>query len=223
MMIFIQSRPLSSRWRHLNLPLAGPEVSVVKSHRIKSTFAAIILVVLFATPVGIGLVFATSPHSERTSTVIVANVSAIPADGLPHRYPVTVSHRNAWATGSPHIVGYLFLRRSQDSLGIRAFAATHSPTFNIPVSFDAQIGKFVSDCWSVEFDSDGRSLSPGFEDLQHIPVAVASDVVTVQLYSDRPTFQDLKSVGVDPDRGSGMVPPRFKSLFNGVGLRRSVR
>ena len=160
----------------------------MQSNRIKSTSAAIIIAVLLATPVGIGLVFATSPHSEPASTAIVANVSAIPADGLPHRYPVTVSHRNAWATGSPHVVGYLFLRRSQQSSRITAFAATHSPTFNIPVSFDAQNGKFASACWSVEFDSDGRSLSPGFEDLQRIPVAVAGDVVTVQLHSGRPTW-----------------------------------
>lgn len=157
------------------------EVEDVISYRIKSIAAATIIVVLFATPFAIGFVFAMASNLDGATNGAITDLANIPADGLPHKFAITVPQRNAWAAGTPQVVGYVFLRRSLKPATVTGLAATHSYPLNIPVEFDAQDDRFTSICWHVEFDSDGRSLNPGIPDLQHVPVTLAGDVVTAQL------------------------------------------
>jgi len=154
------------------------EVAIM-THYFKCISAAVVTLALLVVPMGIGLAFVVTPVAETAPPAFVVAVAQdIPADGLPHRFPVMAARRNVWSLAPPETVDYVFLQRSSDTSEVTAMSAWHS-RFKIPVEFIASEQRFVSVCWDVEFDSYGHALTTGFDDLRRFPVVVVDQGMQV--------------------------------------------
>jgi hypothetical protein len=146
-------------------------------------FAVLLLCLLAAIPVGLGTVFLLDPLREDTPTewARVAELTSIPDDGIPHRFPVYVSKRDAWTRLPDRVIGSVYLTRSARADSVTALRATHHSKLFIPVEYDARDGVFESVCWNVRFSTSGVCLDnkDGMEDLESLRTRVVDGIVLV--------------------------------------------
>lgn len=96
--------------------------------------------------------------TEGADAVLVTSLNSLPEDGLPRRFPVIASHRDAW-NRMPHVpVGAVYLRRL-DGRRVQAFnvICPHAGCF---VDFDGSEKRYHCPCHNSRFALDGRIADP---------------------------------------------------------------
>ena len=96
--------------------------------------------------------------SETGDAVRVTSLNALPEDGLPRRFAVVASHRDAW-NRMPHVpVGAVYLRRTGEGR-VQAFnvICPHAGCF---VDFNPSAKAYHCPCHNSSFALDGRIADP---------------------------------------------------------------
>ena len=124
-------------------------------------FASIIGAVLGLVPLGAGLVVLLDPLRRRASengAVRVASLEAVPADGIPRKFPVLATRVDAWNKYSQVPVGAVYLRRTPDGkLLALNVVCPHAGCF---VDFLAGSGHFHCPCHNSSFAVTGKVDDP---------------------------------------------------------------
>lgn len=113
-------------------------------------------------PVAAGLWAFLDPlrRSGGTATFLpVADLAAIPDDGLPRQFPVLADRVDAWTGFASEPVGAVYLRRERGSRDVRALSATcpHAGCF---VDLEKGGGCFRCPCHNSSFTLDGGIVAP---------------------------------------------------------------
>jgi Rieske Fe-S protein len=85
----------------------------------------------------------------------IASLEAIPADGVPRRFPVIADQINAWNFVPQQPVGAVYVRRQADSDSIQVFQAT-CPHAGCSVATSPDGSAFHCPCHNSSFDLDGK-------------------------------------------------------------------
>lgn len=112
-------------------------------------------------PLASGLVVFLDPLRRSNglgSLIPVAPLDAVPADGIPHEFPVIAERVDAW-NRSLEPIGAVYLRRGANGSAIECLTATcpHAGCF---VSFDGPSGTFKCPCHNSQFTPDGAIIEP---------------------------------------------------------------
>lgn len=123
--------------------------------------AAVLGGAALATPVGAGLVVFLDPWRAPRGAGAwsrVARLSALPADGVPRRFPVLAERVNAWTRQPARPVGAVYLRRT----GEQAVQALHAtcPHAGCLVDYAPASGAFLCPCHNSTFAVDGAVNDP---------------------------------------------------------------
>jgi Rieske Fe-S protein len=114
------------------------------------------------TPLAAGLWAFFHPLSRRSAAarfVPVADLSAIPADGVPRRFPVVTDRTDAWTGYAAEPVGAVWLRREAGSDVVQALSAT-CPHAGCSVEMAAVGTCFRCPCHNSEFTFAGGIVDP---------------------------------------------------------------
>jgi menaquinol-cytochrome c reductase iron-sulfur subunit len=114
------------------------------------------------TPLAAGLWAFFHPLGRRSAMarfVPVANLSAIPADGVPRRFPVVTDRMDAWTGYAAEPVGAVWLRREAGSDVVQALSAT-CPHAGCSVEMAAGGTCFRCPCHNSEFTFGGGIVHP---------------------------------------------------------------
>ena len=137
------------------------------------------------TPLAAGLWAFLDPLGRRSAAarfVPVADLSAIPADGVPRRFPVVTDRKDAWTGYAAEPVGAVWLRREAGSAVGQALSAT-CPHAGCAVEMAAGGSCFRCPCHNSEFTFAGgiREPSPSPRPMDALDCRVGEDgAVAVQ-------------------------------------------
>lgn len=151
---------------------------------LKRLLAGIIGAVLGLVPVGAGLTVFLDPLRRKTSArsaVRVATLDALPADGVPRKFPVLADRVDAWNKFARVPIGSVYLLRTSDGR-LRAFNVI-CPHAGCAVDFKDKLGKFECPCHNSTFTADGKvddPSSPSPRGLDSLEVEVRSGIVWVK-------------------------------------------
>jgi len=113
-------------------------------------------------PVGVGL-WAFLDPLRRTSGAAtflpVAELSAVPDDGVPRQFPVIADRIDAWTGFAAEPIGAIYLRREKGSREVEALSATcpHAGCF---VEIESTGRCFRCPCHNSSFTLDGGIVPP---------------------------------------------------------------
>jgi Rieske Fe-S protein len=128
---------------------------------IEGIFASIIGAILGLVPLGAGLVVLLDPLRRRASesgAVRVASLEAVPADGVPRKFPVLATRVDAWNKYSQVPIGAVYLRRTPEGkLLALNVVCPHAGCF---VDFLAESGHFHCPCHNSSFAVTGKIDDP---------------------------------------------------------------
>ena len=128
---------------------------------IAGIFASLIGSVLGLVPLGAGLVVLLDPLRRRasdTGAVRVASLEAVPADGVPRKFPVLATRVDAWNKYSQVPIGAVYLRRTPEGkLLALNVVCPHAGCF---VDFLAESGHFHCPCHNSSFAVTGKIDDP---------------------------------------------------------------
>jgi len=131
-------------------------------------------------PVAAGLAVILDPIRRKAGStganIRVASLSALPADGVPRKFPVIASRIDAWNRYPDVPVGAVYLRRTGEK-EIAAFnvACPHAGCF---VDFLSEKGSFLCPCHNSTFAVDGKindPKSPSSRGLDTLEVEIRDD------------------------------------------------
>jgi len=132
--------------------------------------------VLGLVPFGAGLIVLLDPlrrHAAAGNAVLVTTLDALPADGLPHKFPVLATRVDAWNKYSQVPIGAVYLRRLPDgTLQALNVVCPHAGCF---VDFLTSHDHFVCPCHNSTFTLAGRiadHASPAPRGMDTLPVEV---------------------------------------------------
>jgi menaquinol-cytochrome c reductase iron-sulfur subunit len=109
--------------------------------------------------------------------VRVATLEALPADGVPRKFPVLADREDAWNKFQRVPVGAVYLRRTAEGkLEALNVVCPHAGCF---VDFIAARGKFLCPCHNSTFAVDGAIADA------KSPAARGLDSLTVELRNER--------------------------------------
>ena len=114
------------------------------------------------TPLAAGLWAFVHPLGRRSAAarfVPVADLAAIPADGVPRRFPVVTDRMDAWTGYAAEPVGAVWLRREAGSDVVQALSAT-CPHAGCSVEMAAGGACFRCPCHNSEFTFGGGIVHP---------------------------------------------------------------
>ena len=114
------------------------------------------------TPLAAGLWAFFHPLGRRSAAarfVPVADLAAIPADGVPRRFPVVTDRMDAWTGYAAEPVGAVWLRREAGSDVVQALSAT-CPHAGCSVEMAAGGACFRCPCHNSEFTFGGGIVHP---------------------------------------------------------------
>ncbi len=117
--------------------------------------------VLGLVPFAAGLTVFFDPlrrHSAAGRAVRVASLDALPADGVPRRFPVIEARVDAWNKIPAVPVGAVYLRRRAGSQ-VEALSAI-CPHAGCMVNFIPALGRFQCPCHNSIFTPEGRIADP---------------------------------------------------------------
>ncbi len=124
---------------------------------LKKAAAAVLGAIATLIPVGAGLTVWLDPlrrKSDIRAAVLVANLSALPEDGLPRKFPVISSRVDAWNKSAAAVIGAVYLRREKgrpvEALNV---VCPHAGCF---VDFIATRHCFLCPCHNSTFALDGQ-------------------------------------------------------------------
>ncbi len=134
---------------------------------VKKVAAAVLGGLITVVPGLAGLMVIFDPLKRKSAgnqgEILVARLSALPADGVPRRFSVIMDRVDAWNTYKNVPVGGVFLRRTADNKVTALNAAC--PHAGCSVRFSGGDKGFVCPCHDSSFSEDGaiandRSPSP---------------------------------------------------------------
>ncbi len=115
-------------------------------------------------PLAAGLAVWFDPVRRRTAAdggklVRVANLSALPDDGVPRKFAVLASRVDAWNKSPESVVGAVYLRRVKGEKMPRAFnvVCPHAGCF---VDYEETQDSFLCPCHNSTFALDGKINDP---------------------------------------------------------------
>ena len=114
------------------------------------------------TPLAAGLWAFLHPLGRRSAAarfVPVAELAAIPPDGVPRRFPVVTDRKDAWTGYAAEPVGGVWLRREPGSDVVQALSAT-CPHAGCSVEMAAGGTCFRCPCHNSEFTFGGGIVEP---------------------------------------------------------------
>jgi menaquinol-cytochrome c reductase iron-sulfur subunit len=114
------------------------------------------------TPLAAGVWAFLDPLRRRSAAarlVPVADLSAIPADGVPRRFPVVMDRTDAWTGYAAEPVGAVWLRREPESDAVQALSAT-CPHAGCSVEMAPGGGCFRCPCHNSQFTFAGGIVPP---------------------------------------------------------------
>jgi menaquinol-cytochrome c reductase iron-sulfur subunit len=145
----------------------------------KKSLAALLGAIAAVVPLAAGLMVATDPLRRKTAAgavIKVTTLDALPADGVPRRFPVIAAKTDAWNRFEAAPVGAVYLRRMADgSVEALNVVCPHAGCF---VDFVAGSGKFHCPCHQSSFALDGKiadTRSPSPRGLDSLAVEVKQD------------------------------------------------
>ncbi len=149
----------------------------------------------------------TPPKLYQTTSAVgegyfrVATLEAVPADGVPRRFPVIADRADAWNFSPDQPIGAVYLRR-EEGKDVQVFHST-CPHAGCSVSAvqTAEGNAFHCPCHNSSFDLEGRRVArpgksnPAPRDMDTLNVQVVEGDIWVEFkdfYTGRPT-KDAKS------------------------------
>lgn len=145
----------------------------------KKSLAALLGALAAMVPLAAGLMVATDPLRRKAAagTVVkVTTLDALPADGVPRRFPVIAAKTDAWNRFEAAPVGAVYLRRmTDDKVEALNVVCPHAGCF---VDFVPGSGKFHCPCHQSSFAADGKiddARSPSPRGLDSLAVQVKQD------------------------------------------------
>ena len=141
----------------------APSVPRPDSRRdfLKRFFSGFIGAILGLIPFGAGLFVFLDPlrrKSSDTGAVRVASLEALPADGIPRKFPVLATRIDAWNKFSQVPIGAVYLRRTSENK-VEAFnvVCPHAGCF---VDFLPDRGSYLCPCHNSTFTIAGKIAAP---------------------------------------------------------------
>ena len=133
---------------------------------------------------------ASGDDSLARSFERICPLDALPADGTPRQFAVTADVSDAWTHAAAQRIGAVFLTRSGKGANqVTAFSAT-CPHLGCAVEYDAAKSEFKCPCHASWFNKDGQRLSgPSRRGLDHLPVKIANDAGTKEIWVEFERFQ----------------------------------
>ena len=130
-------------------------------------------------PAAVGLRVIFDPLRRQSATaasVKVTSLAALPADGIPRKFPVLADRVDAWNKFTNVPIGAVYLRRTKDDQ-VKALhvACPHAGCF---VDFSPERGESMCPCHNSSFSIEGRIATPGSpspRDLDPLTVEVRPD------------------------------------------------
>ena len=113
-------------------------------------------------PLGAGVWAFLDPLRRKSAAarlIPVADVSAIPADGVPRRFAVVADRKDAWTGYAAEPIGAVWLRRETGSDAVQALSAT-CPHAGCSVEMAPDGGCFRCPCHNSRFTFDGGIVAP---------------------------------------------------------------
>ncbi len=148
-------------------------------------------------PIGAGVATLLDPlfRKSKSGTFLkVASLDAVPADGIPRRFPVIADRRDAWNYYPNQPVGSIYLRRQPGQDRVEAYNAA-CPHVGCLVSFNQEAGDeglFQCPCHMSDFLPDGVRVagdkSPSPRDLDTLEVD-QSRLKQGEIWVDYKTFK----------------------------------
>jgi menaquinol-cytochrome c reductase iron-sulfur subunit len=130
-------------------------------------------------PLAAGLMVAADPLRRKgpgATQIQVTTLEALPADGVPRRFPVVAAKTDAWNQYPAAAVGAVYLRRTADNkVTALNVVCPHAGCF---VDFVAATGKYLCPCHKSSFAVDGSLAdprSPSPRGLDSLDVEVKAD------------------------------------------------
>ena len=102
-----------------------------------------------------------------------ASIEELVCDGVPQLLKVQIVHRDAWSRCAPVVVDRAYVRCTGDSKEL-AVLSVHGH-LGCWIEFDAARRRFKSQCYSLEYDIDGKLLdrdSPRVDDMAPVDFRV---------------------------------------------------
>ncbi len=96
--------------------------------------------------------------SPRGQFIHVAPLSALPADGVPRRFPIVTNHADAWNHFSNVPIGAVFLWRTGET-AVQAFTVT-CPHAGCSVEYRSTEKDYLCPCHNSRFNLDGTVQDP---------------------------------------------------------------
>jgi menaquinol-cytochrome c reductase iron-sulfur subunit len=157
-------------------------------------FGGIVAVVPFA----VGLFAFLDPLRRKSETgdfVRIAPLDALPADGMPRRFPVLANRSDAWNFFSNQPVGAVYLRRTgADYVEALNSTCPHAGCF---VDFDRPTDCYKCPCHNSKFAVDGAIIQP----------------------SPSPRPMDALAVELRESNGTKDVWVKFENFYTGTAER----
>ncbi len=145
----------------------------------QKSLALLLGAIAAAVPLAAGLLVATDPLRRKASArldVKVTTLDALPADGVPRRFPVIAARTDAWNRFDAAPVGAVYLRRTADGkVEALNVVCPHAGCF---VDYVAGSGTFRCPCHQSSFGVDGKiadTRSPSPRGLDSLAVDVKDD------------------------------------------------
>jgi menaquinol-cytochrome c reductase iron-sulfur subunit len=127
---------------------------------IKGLLAGIVSAVIGVVPFISGLAVYLDPIRRKSSSsgsVRVASLEALPADGVPRRYPVLATRVDAWNKFKAVPIGAVYLRRTGDRVEALNVVCPH---LGCSVDFKPELGRFHCPCHNSTFTVAGKIANP---------------------------------------------------------------
>ncbi len=157
----------------------APDARTDRRGFFKGTLAALLGVIAAAVPFAAGFMVLTDPLRRKGGGAIkvkVTTLDALPADGVPRRFPVTAARTDAWNRYAAAPVGAVYLRRTpDDKVAALNVVCPHAGCF---VDYVAKSGNFHCPCHQSSFAVDGKiadARSPSPRGMDGLPVEVKAD------------------------------------------------
>ena len=151
---------------------------------LKELLIVVIGAVLGLVPLGAGLTVLLDPLRRRAAAgnaILVTTLDALPADGVPYKFPVLASRVDAWNKFSQVPIGAVYLRRTADGkIEALNVVCPHAGCF---VDFQASRQCFVCPCHNSTFTLAGRiadHASPAPRGMDSLPVEIRGSEVWVK-------------------------------------------
>jgi len=147
---------------------------------LKRLLAGIIGTVLGLFPAAAGLKFFFDPLRRKSivgAPVRVTSIEALPADGVPRKFPVIADREDAWNKFANVPIGAVYLRRTPE--GKLEALNVVCPHAGCPVDFKPEQGKFLCPCHNSLFNVDGKIADTAS------PAARPLDSLTVELRNEK--------------------------------------